>query len=412
MPWEVRPRWVERDEAYVAPLGPYDEKRRRYRDVVLKDDQGRKVRRDDQAGKAAALAKLLAKREAERKRPTGPTVADIVAAYLQWHRDQRSAERTIADRTHWLTRFGLFEHEGVLYCDRQADSIKLVDLTRVRKAMQAAGNDDSYIRQLYMSVRACFAWAAKAMEEREPSQLLKENPFHELTVPSAGGSEEKYVEPEVTVALIEWLNRRCETVHPNGRLRWDRFTTAFKLTAYSGCRPSEAAGLRWSEIHWRDGAIVIPARQRRTSGRRHKTGKKTGKPRVIDIPADVLEKLKAYHADPGRHEEYVFWTGSRPTGRKFGVWFSEARELAKGDGIGLKDEHTLYWFRHTWQTIGVGVASVERIALASGNSPQIVSSTYVSARIKDVKETTRQVVEAIEAARKGASSPTPSGSRP
>ena len=104
---------------WYARLGPISETTGKPRPVVLKDAEGRPIDRGDRKGKDEAIRRILD----ERDRPKGPTVAEVIRAYLDWHVQQKSAAATI--RTHWyhLKRFGDFVHGGLRYADRPAADI-------------------------------------------------------------------------------------------------------------------------------------------------------------------------------------------------------------------------------------------------------------------------------------------------
>jgi integrase len=72
---------------------------------------------------------------------------------------------------------------------------------------------------------------------------------------------------------------------------------AIRLIAFTGCRRGEAAGLLWRHVDLKQGRIVLPPQS-------HKTGRKTGKPREIVLPAEA-QKIIA-RQDEGGPDDFVF----------------------------------------------------------------------------------------------------------
>ena len=70
---------------------------------------------------------------------------------------------------------------------------------------------------------------------------------------------------------------------------------AIRLIALTGCRRGEAANLRWRHVE--RGRIVLPARE-------HKAGRRTGKPRIISLPA-AAQAIIARQPDGGP-DDFVF----------------------------------------------------------------------------------------------------------
>ena len=72
---------------------------------------------------------------------------------------------------------------------------------------------------------------------------------------------------------------------------------AIRLIALTGCRRGEAAGLRWSHVDLKQGRILLPPQS-------HKTGRTTGKPREIVLPAEA-QKIVARQTE-GAPDDFVF----------------------------------------------------------------------------------------------------------
>jgi integrase len=72
---------------------------------------------------------------------------------------------------------------------------------------------------------------------------------------------------------------------------------AIRLIAFTGCRRGEAAGLRWSHVDLKQGRLVLPPTA-------HKTGHKTGKPRIIGLPTAAQAIISRQTI--GGDTDYVF----------------------------------------------------------------------------------------------------------
>ncbi|WP_418648789.1 tyrosine-type recombinase/integrase [Thauera butanivorans] len=72
---------------------------------------------------------------------------------------------------------------------------------------------------------------------------------------------------------------------------------AIRFIALTGARRGEAVGLRWRYVDLKNGQVVLPPHA-------HKTGKKTGKPRIIGLPTEA-QAIIARQAD-GDPDDYVF----------------------------------------------------------------------------------------------------------
>src|SRR5690348_5442887 len=166
-------RYVARDRVWLAALGEYDERRQRRRDLPLEDEHGNRLTEPEHRDAAeATVERLWTAQEARRKTLLGPSVTDLVDAFLASQAAAGRKPLTLRDQTHCLERFCLFEHGGTLYGSRAAASIELVDLTRIRKAWEARGCKSGYLRHLYGAVLACWRWGARPVEDRVPERLI------------------------------------------------------------------------------------------------------------------------------------------------------------------------------------------------------------------------------------------------
>jgi integrase len=388
--------WDDRVKAYFCRIGPISEVSGKARPLMLKDDNGVRLPYSGPAEKSpavqGAIRRILAERAEAERRQAGPTVGDVVDAFVQWHRDQGSAPQTIQDHVYRLTRFGRFSWGGVPYHRRAAASISLKDLARFRKDLEAKGNQTGSLKIWYGSILACWRWAARPVEDREPERLIPSNPFEGLARPKRGKFRKQYIPPVVADRLLEFAAERIARLPSKARRLEPRRLLALKLIVTCGCRPFEAAALEWREIDWNERLIVIPPRSE--GGR-----SKTRKGRRFGLQAEQVAELEALRDDPEGDSRWAFAVVSRfrrgaPRARDLGIWFRGLRDEAIGAGVPLDPATTLYWFRHTWQTIGLGVVKVERLAAASGNTPELLLSTYDQTQNAEIREVADAIAEA------------------
>ena len=100
------------------------------------------------------------------------------------------------------------------------------------------------------------------------------------------------------------------------------------LAIQTGLRRSEILGLHWRDINFASGALSVRrALIKLASGGTELKGPKNGHGRVVDLPADSVEALRAHRGrnpEPSRNGNFVFflpfrWVASRPGPRKQGV---------------------------------------------------------------------------------------------
>jgi integrase len=111
-----------------------------------------------------------------------------------------------------------------------------------------------------------FNWAIRA-------RLMTENPCKHLKLGSSGTRDTILDGAGDYARLFTTLDR----MEAELRIRWT-VADAIRVIALTGCRRGEIAGLRWSYVDLKQGRIMLPPSA-------HKTGRKTGKPRVVGLPA-------------------------------------------------------------------------------------------------------------------------------
>lgn len=243
-------------------------------------------------------------------------------------------------------------------------------------------------RNRIIALKTMLKWGVKR-------SLISVDPLAAQDVPPLPVSGDKYVPQHETMAFIDWLDRRARRATGTAAKFARSFALLFRFVAETGCRPIEAAFLRWE--YWRpdEGAFIFE---------KHKTARKTRKLRMIVVSremASILEKLRTgVDGDP----EWVF---VKPLYRKQGSmvltpetrqrgwhWTSgtlcnrirEIRIEAARDGIPVSKEFTLYKLRHASITAKIQEGmNINDVAALSGNSAKVIERTYLHVQLKHLR---------------------------
>lgn len=372
MPRPLSAWWDRKASRYYVRLGPVSEKTGKRRSLMLCDTKGRPLAKGDAKGVAAAIQRRLAEIDAERG-SDHPTVAEVCQLYLDWHRDQKSKPATIEGHVRHLTRWVNFRRGGDILGSAPAEEINLSDLTAFRRWMEGKKYDTGTLRLAYASILACWHWASRPVEGRVRDRLIPSNPFEGLARPPKGRGRRKTLPWPVIKQLLDFAEYRAAHNYarevPAGKLK----ALALRLIAESGCRPGEALKLEWGWVDLDERVAVIPADQ-------HKTGRRTGRDRVIGLTEGMAAALAEAKADPAGHPEYVFvvkWRKGAPSIQRYGEWVRNLRAAAIEEGLPIPEDCSAYTLRHSWITQGrQGGATLEEVAAGAGHSKAMAEETY------------------------------------
>jgi integrase len=200
-------------------------------------------------------------------------------------------------------------------------------------------------------LRAAFSWA---LAER----LIERNPATGVDI-GRDGEREAVLDADDYARLFASL-ARMET---ELRLR-PAVADAIRIIAMTGARRGEISRLRWRYVDMKGGRVVLPV-----GG--HKTGRKTGKPRVIHLPA-AAQQIVARQSEGGP-DDFVFQPakGEGPTSLAK-PWRSVRAEAKLPAGIGL------HGLRHSLATLlAVGGAGAPQIMESLGHRQLSTASRYL-----------------------------------
>jgi integrase len=222
--------------------------------------------------------------------------------------------------------------------------------TRPRGLARVTGGEGA-ARYACRLLRAAFSWAVTERKiERNPTTGID---FGTDSEREAVLDAPDYARLFATLATMETEQRLRPAV-----------ADAVRIIAMTGCRRGEATGLRWSHIDLKTGRIVLPVPA-------HKTGKKTGKPRTIHLPA-AAQQIIARQPE-GAPDDLVFQPskGAGPVSLAK-PWRAIRTEAGLPKSIGL------HGLRHSLATmLAVGGAQAPEIMTSLGHRQLSTTTRYL-----------------------------------
>jgi integrase len=148
-----------------------------------------------------------------------------------------------------------------------------------------------------------------------------------------------------------------------------RFLIFLKFT---GCRPGEAASMRWADVRFEEGAVVL---------QEHKTARKTGRPRIIPLVPTVIKLLlwmrfRQRAVKYGRAQDHAFTNGR---GNAFSRGWLSLKVQRLRRRLGLAADVTLYGLRHRYGLMGIknGV-NLKLLSLCMGHVRTQMTEHYIA----------------------------------
>lgn len=203
--------------------------------------------------------------------PDRVTVEELITAYLDLAIGELSP--TVAGFMRYLT--GLFVAD---YGTRLVCQLKPIDLLRWVKARRRWKADET-IRRSISAIKAVFNWGVRMVIDR--------NPFRFVNGPK--GQPRRAMADDEFQALL--------------RHAGPEFRRVLVFLKFTGMRPAELSALCWENIDFDRKAIVLA---------KHKTMKKTHKPRVIILHPVVVKLLRYLQAARVAGRQAARSAGQRP----------------------------------------------------------------------------------------------------
>ncbi len=218
-------------------------------------------------------------------------------------------------------------------------------LARVRGGEGAA-------RKSVRLLRSTLAWAAR-------ERMVKANPIADIKTGSDGTRDIILDDAKAYGRLFQTLDR----MEVEKRIR-QAVADAIRLIALTGARRGEVTGMKWQHVDLKTGLVTLPP-----AG--HKTGRKTGKPRVIGLPS-AAQAIVARQPE-GEPDDFVFQPakGDGPVVLSK-VWTKVREEAGLPEGIGL------HGLRHSLAShMAMQGAQASEIMTALGHRSITTSAKYV-----------------------------------
>jgi integrase len=285
------------------------------------------------------LKKVL-KGSANDAAPAALRVADVIERYLRLAKD-RYAERAFEERRRYLQLFAE-AHGWRKVNDRDCLPVHVEEWLAEHPEWASEWTRGHVVAVVLRP----FNWAAK-------KRLIPSNPFR--------GVEKSQGEPRrpMTDAEFQALLRHAgagrrkfgakgkkQRPSPSDRRRRQRPSSAARFRQvlvflrFTGCRPGEATRLLWPDVDLEARELVL---------RRHKTSKKTKKPRRVPIHPVVL-KLLIFLKRLGQPGEHVFLTHRKTPWHRVSL----AQRLRRvRQAAGIPDDAKLYGLRHRFGTTAI-----------------------------------------------------------
>ena len=267
-------------------------------------------------------------------------VADVIERYLKLHRD-RYSERAFEERKRYLQLFAE-AHGWRKVNDRDCLPVHVEEWV----AEHPDWKSDWTKGQIISIVMRPFNWAAK-------KRLIPANPFRGVEK-TQGEPRRPMTDAEFAAILRHatvWTKRKPAAgrfpsgrkVCPSDRKRRQRpspaarFRQVLVFLRFTGCRPAEARGLEWSDVDLDARELVL---------RKHKTVKRTRKPRRVPIHPVVL-KLLIFLRRLGQPGTHVFLNHRKKPWSRVTL----AQRLRRSrEAAGAPDDAVLYGLRHAFGT--------------------------------------------------------------
>jgi len=267
-----------------------------------------------------------------------PTVGEVISLYLQLEATPR--KEAARNKDAWDT-----VHRVLRDFDRAHGTLRISECRKAHLKLFIEGNPRlktgwSKAGQCGI-VQRCFNWAADDMD------VIQRNPFKGVRF-AKGSGRRRLTDEEFAAALA----------HAGPAL-----ARVLRFCRYTGCRPAEMSGARWSDLRSEPGACWLELAQ-------HKTVEKTGKPRLIPLPRIAVEII--VEITPNEGQEFIFLNRRGRPWRKNALCmaWAKVRKLA-----GLPADAFLYGTRHSHVSGGIenGVPLADMAKLENHTDPKMTA---------------------------------------
>ena len=233
------------------------------------------------------------------------------------------------------------------------DGKTAVDVKTGRRGRARVRGGEGAAKMATIILGVIFNWAIRA-------RMMTDNPCRHVKVGSFGIRETILDGASDYARLFQTLDR----MEAELRIRREA-ADAIRVIALTGCRRGEVAGLRWSYVDLKQGRLVLPPTA-------HKTGRKTGKSRIIGLPtaAQSIIARQQFTTSDG----FVFAPARGEGGaiELSHVWTKVRTEAKLPEAIGL------HGLRHSLAShMAMGGAQASEIMTALGHRQLSTAQKYI-----------------------------------
>ena len=302
----------------------------------------------------------MAERQAARE---SMTVAELLAAYLESEKFVGKAESTRAIdhgriKRHLLPTLGR-KFVNKLTAEEVRRAFAAIRDGRTAKQEKTGPRGLAVVKggegAARMAIRLFKAVMVWAVDEGYTST----NPAAVVKIGSDGNRDTILENPEQYATLF----RTLDTMESERRLR-SAVADAIRVIALTGARRGEITGLQWRHVDLKKGVIELPPA-------RHKTGARTGKPRIIGLPT-AAQTIIARQSE-GEPEDFVF-TPAKGDGT---ASLAKPWRLIRAEA-GLPAELGLHGLRHSLASaMAMNGAQAAEIMTALGHRQLSTAQRYI-----------------------------------
>jgi len=326
---------------------------------TLTADQARKLAKD-KAYEVHAGRDPMGEKQARRN---ALTVGELLDLYVKSEKFAGNAATTQATDRGRITRHlqpllgrefadGLTD-EAVLKAHRAVKEGKTAARikTKARGLAKVTGGEGT-ANKCVILLSAAYSWAIK-------NKFAKSNPAAKMQFGNSGVRDVIMGDAKDYGRLFGTLQK----MQDEKRIR-NAAADAIRFIALTGARRGEATGLRWLWVDLKSGLITLPPSA-------HKAGHKTGKPRIIALPAEAQAIIARQPG--GEPDDYVFRPSKGTGPLSLGNVWPDVRDEAK-----LPENLGLHGLRHSIGThLAMAGASAVELMETLGHKQISTTLRYV-----------------------------------
>ena len=223
------------------------------------------------------LARMVVEAGEGRWTPSAPmTMAELLERWLKLK--ATTVEQSTVSNYEWIAR----QYVVPAFGDRKVAGIRTMELDEFYARLRLSGGVES--RPLSgRTVRICHTVMRQSLDQARKWGVIARNPARDATPPSAGHSE---VSPPSVLQVRDLLAAAFDEEPAFGVYLW--------LLATTGCRRGEGCALRWKDVLWDTGELLIRRNIAHVGRDIVEKSTKTHQSRRVAIDASTLDLLRQH----------------------------------------------------------------------------------------------------------------------